>query len=40
MDPHALANDLARGFAVFKVEEVVEHVPDAPLERWPGAVSG
>lgn len=36
--PHALANYLARGFAVFKVEKHVEQLPDAPLELWPGAV--
>lgn len=35
--PHALANYRARGFSVFKVEQNVEQLPDAPLELWPGA---
>jgi len=35
--PRALANYQARGFTVFKVEAAVEHIPDAPLEAWPGA---
>jgi len=35
--PRALANYQARGFTVFKVESVVEQMPDGALEAWPGA---
>ena len=35
--PAALTNYEARGFTVFRVERVVEQLPDRPLETWPGA---
>ncbi|HYB44709.1 MAG TPA: GNAT family N-acetyltransferase [Candidatus Methylomirabilis sp.] len=35
--PRALANYLARGFRIFRVEEKLEELPDHPLEPWPGA---
>jgi ribosomal protein S18 acetylase RimI-like enzyme len=35
--PAALANYEARGFTVFRVEQLVEQLPDSPLEIWPGA---
>lgn len=35
--PHALANYLARGFTVFKEEDVVDDIPDRPIEPWAGA---
>ena len=35
--PAALANYLARGFRVFKEEDVKEMIPSESLEAWPGA---
>jgi GNAT superfamily N-acetyltransferase len=35
--PQALANYLARGFRIFRVEEMTEELPDTPLQPWPGA---
>jgi GNAT superfamily N-acetyltransferase len=35
--PQALANYRARGFRVYRVEEMIENLPDEPLQPWPGA---
>jgi GNAT superfamily N-acetyltransferase len=35
--PQALPNYQARGFRIFRVEEVVEELPNEPLQPWPGA---
>ena len=35
--PVALSNYLARGFEIFKEEDVEEMVPSGSLEAWPGA---
>lgn len=35
--PQALRNYQARGFQVFRTEQMVEELPDGPLEPWPGA---
>jgi len=35
--PRALSNYQARGFAIFRVEQQVEDLPDRALEPWPGA---
>jgi GNAT superfamily N-acetyltransferase len=35
--PQALANYLARGFRIFRVEEMTEELPDTPPQPWPGA---
>jgi GNAT superfamily N-acetyltransferase len=35
--PNALPNYLKRGFAVFKEEDVVDNVPDDPIQPWAGA---
>jgi GNAT superfamily N-acetyltransferase len=32
--PRALGNYQARGFAVYRTEEKVEELPDAPLAPW------
>jgi GNAT superfamily N-acetyltransferase len=34
--PQALANYQARGFRVYRREEVTEDLPDEPLQPWPG----
>lgn len=38
--PQALSNYRARGFRVYRTEETIEDLPDAPLEPWPGANLG
>jgi GNAT superfamily N-acetyltransferase len=35
--PAALPNYQARGLTIYRVEQAVEALPDAPLEPWPGA---
>jgi GNAT superfamily N-acetyltransferase len=35
--PQALLNYQARGFRIFRVEELMEELPDEPLQPWPGA---
>ena len=35
--PNALANYQARGFRVFKEEDVVDDIPDEPIQPWVGA---
>ena len=35
--PGALANYVARGFKVFKIEMEEEELPDRPIGPWPGA---
>jgi GNAT superfamily N-acetyltransferase len=35
--PQALANYQARGFRIFRIEEMTEDLPDEPLPPWPGA---
>lgn len=35
--PKALSNYLARGFEVFKEEDLEDEVPDGPVQPWPGA---
>jgi len=37
--PHARRNYEARGFRAFRTEELVEDLPETPLEPWPGAGS-
>jgi hypothetical protein len=38
--PRALQAYQSRGFEVYKTEEKIEHLPDAPLQLWPGALPG
>ena len=33
----ALSNYLGRGFKVFKEEDIIDNIPDAPIQPWPGA---
>lgn len=35
--PSALSNYLARGFKVFREEDVVDNIPDEPIQPWAGA---
>jgi len=35
--PQALANDQARGFRIVRRAEMVEELPNEPLQPWPGA---
>jgi GNAT superfamily N-acetyltransferase len=35
--PQALSNYQARGFRIFRVDELMEELPDEPLQPWPGA---
>lgn len=35
--PHALRNYEERGFRIYRTETNPEDLPEAPLERWPGA---
>jgi hypothetical protein len=35
--PQALSNDQARGFRIVRREEMVEELPNEPLQPWPGA---
>ena len=35
--PSALTNYLARGFSIFKEEDIEEMIPASPLEPWPNA---
>jgi GNAT superfamily N-acetyltransferase len=35
--PQALPNYQARGFHIFRTEEMLENLPDEPLQPWPGA---
>jgi GNAT superfamily N-acetyltransferase len=38
--PRALQTYQSRGFEIYKSEDKIEQLPDAPLELWPGASSG
>jgi GNAT superfamily N-acetyltransferase len=35
--PQALANDQARGFRIVRRAEMIEELPNEPLQPWPGA---
>lgn len=35
--PAALPNYLKRGFKLFREEDVVDNLPDEPIQPWPGA---
>jgi len=35
--PSALKNYQARGFSVFKEEDIIANLPDEPIQPWPGA---
>jgi len=35
--PSALQNYLSRGFTIFKQEDLIEDVPDQPIQPWPHA---
>ena len=35
--PQALNNYLARGFKVFREEQIIADLPDTPIQPWPGA---
>jgi GNAT superfamily N-acetyltransferase len=35
--PQALNNYLARGFEIFKEEDLIDHIPDQPIQPWEGA---
>jgi len=35
--PRALPNYLAHGFEIFAEEDLVDEIPDAPIQPWPGA---
>lgn len=38
--PRALQTYQSRGFKAYRSEEKTEHLPDIPLQFWPGASSG
>ncbi|MEX0943701.1 MAG: GNAT family N-acetyltransferase [Pseudomonadales bacterium] len=38
--PRALSNYQARGFRVFREEDLTSDIPDAPIEPWPNANAG
>jgi GNAT superfamily N-acetyltransferase len=38
--PRALQTYQSRGFKAYRSEEKIEHLPDIPLQFWPGASSG